>query len=78
MGCPNDYPAFDKALGRLIEQAQEGATEHVGRAPHNVSGTLSEQVKLLRLRQELQQALDDEDYEAAAAIRDKIEDLTSN
>lgn len=73
LGCPNDYQAFDKALRILIERTQDGATEHVGRFPRNCrQGRLGKQLKLLRLRQDLHRALDEEDYETAVSLRDEI------
>jgi len=75
LGCPNDYLAFEKALGPLIERAHEGASCHIGRVPRHRVGSASRQVKLLRLRQDLQRAIEQEDYEAAARIRDEIKQL---
>jgi len=77
LGCPNDYLAFDTPLRRLIQQAQEGAERHLGRAPRRTARELSEQSKLLRLRRDLQQALQQENYEAAVRLRDEIAELTS-
>ena len=75
LGCPNDYLAFEKPLAKLIERAQGGTSNHVGRMPRHSSETQGKQVKLIQLRQHLQQALDQEDYEAAASIRDEIKHL---
>ena len=65
-------------MRKLIEKAQEGATEHIGRVPKKSRGDLSDQVKLLRLRQDLQRAVESEDYEAAAGLRDEISKLSAN
>ena len=75
LGCPNDYVAFEKPLRKLIERAHNGATTHLGRIPHRGGGQAGQQVKLLRLRQELQKAVETEDYEMAAQLRDKIQNL---
>lgn len=72
LGCPNDYIAFSKALTPLIERAHNGATSHVGRSPAQLKGHAGQQAKMLRLRQELQRAVESEDYESAARIRDEI------
>jgi protein arginine kinase activator len=76
LGCPYDYQVFEAPLAPLIERAQEGATTHTGKLPRNPKGPMDKQINLIRLRQELQEALDHEDYETAAAIRDKIRTLT--
>ena len=75
LGCPHDYLAFEKALRPLIERAHEGATCHVGRVPRRLGKPPSQQVRLLRLRRELQRAVEQEDYETAARIRDEIKHL---
>jgi protein arginine kinase activator len=72
LGCPNDYLAFEEPLRRLIERAHEGATDHQGRVPRHTNGQIGQQLKLLRLRQDLQRALTEEDYEAAVRLRDEI------
>ena len=72
LGCPNDYLAFERPLRSLIERAQEGASVHVGKAPRLVEGKIGDQIQLRKLRKELEHAIDKEDYEKAARIRDKI------
>lgn len=78
LGCPNDYLAFSKALDPLIERAHNGATSHVGRSPAKHEGTAGQQAKMLRLRQELQRAVESENYEIAARIRDEISQMSTN
>jgi len=75
LGCPNDYTVFEIPLGAIIARTQEGATSHIGKLPKNPKGSMDKQISLLRLRQELQEALDHEDYENAARLRDKIRNL---
>ncbi len=73
LGCPNDYDAFEKALIPLIERAHEGASHHIGKVPRRVSVPRSVESDLVRLRRELTKAVDDEKYEEAAKIRDRIQ-----
>jgi protein arginine kinase activator len=77
LGCPHDYEAFKQALLPLIERAHEGATHHVGKIPQSADEKLHQQVGLLRLRHELQEAVDQENYERAARVRDQIQTLES-
>lgn len=76
LGCPVDYDRFERDLAPLIQRAHEGATHHVGKAPaHHGGGPAGPQRKLVdiaRLRAELQRAVETEDYERAAKIRDMI------
>ncbi|RPI58932.1 MAG: DNA helicase UvrBC [Planctomycetaceae bacterium] len=75
MGCPNDYDAFEPALTTLLAQAQEGATQHVGKAPQRTAENLGRLNAALRLRAELKTAVAEEDYERAAKLRDQIKEL---
>ncbi len=78
LGCPHDYVAFEEPLRKLIERTQEGASTHVGRVPRHTGGRHFQRLTLIRLRQELQQAIEQEDYEAAVQLRDEISKCESN
>jgi protein arginine kinase activator len=71
-GCPGDYDAFAKALGPLLEKTHEGATQHVGKAPRRGDDAQKKQRDLMRMRRELADLIEQEKYEAAAVLRDKI------
>lgn len=75
LGCPHDYDAFRAVLDPLLERTQEGASQHVGKAPQRAGENIQRQNSLLRLRARLKAAVTDEDYEAAAKLRDKIKEL---
>ena len=75
LGCPHDYDAFEANLAPLIERAQEGASQHVGKVPKRAGNDQKKQNQILRLRAELKGAIAGEDYERAAALRDQIKDL---
>lgn len=77
LGCPHDYEVFQSVLHTLIERAQDGATHHVGKVPKTADDKIKQQTGLLRLRRELQEALDKENYEDAARVRDKIKTMES-
>jgi protein arginine kinase activator len=72
LGCPHDYEAFREVLSPLIERAHGGGTQHVGKTPGQVEETVRRQAGLMRLRRELQEAIDQENYERAARVRDQI------
>jgi len=72
LGCSKDYDVFARALIPLIERAHEGQSHHVGKSPRRHGDQRPEEGELIRLRRELTRAVDSEDYEAAARIRDVI------
>ncbi len=77
LGCPNDYDVFEEALAPLLERAHgEGASHHVGKVPHGRTGeTEKQQRELVRLRRQLNEAVEHENYEKAAEVRDQIKAL---
>jgi protein arginine kinase activator len=75
LGCPYDYEIFEKSLLPLIEKAHNGKTTHAGKVPTTSSVDTKKQVELMMLRQRLEQAVKSEDYELAAELRDKINQL---
>ncbi len=76
-GCPNDYKAFAPVLQQVLDNAQDGATQHVGKVPSRAGAGLQKQNAILRLRSELRQAIKSEQYERAATLRDDIKKLES-
>jgi protein arginine kinase activator len=75
LGCACDYDAFEKALLPLIERAHEGSSHHIGKVPRRIAAPRSEETDLIRLRSELNHAVDNEKYEEAARLRDRIRTL---
>jgi protein arginine kinase activator len=74
-GCQADYTTFEKDLTPLLERAHEGANHHIGKVPVRRGGTgvpMKRQLDLTRLRKELNKAVEAEDYERAAKLRDQI------
>jgi protein arginine kinase activator len=75
LGCAHDYQIFEKDLMPLLTRAHEGMTHHVGKVPTRRGNTgvpMKKQVDLTRLRKELSKAVEAEDYERAAKLRDQI------
>jgi protein arginine kinase activator len=69
-GCAQDYAAFRKELLPMIERIH-GRTQHVGHAP-SASGGSSKHQELMDLQREMRSAVEREDYEVAAELRDRI------
>ena len=77
LGCPHDYDVFRSLLTPLIERAHAGASHHVGKVPDTADATVRKQTGLLRLRRELEEAIEQENYEQAARLRDQLRSLES-
>jgi protein arginine kinase activator len=74
LGCPHDYVAFQDELLPLLENIH-GELQHVGKVPKRAPRASQHQFKLIRLRNQLKSAIDDEMYEEAARLRDEIQKL---
>jgi protein arginine kinase activator len=72
LGCPHDYDVFEKSLLPLIEKAHDGRKAHCGKIPSTTPQDTKKQMEVLNLQRQLQQAVQSEDYELAARLRDKI------
>jgi protein arginine kinase activator len=75
LGCEHDYEHFERDLTPLVQRAHEAATHHVGKVPTRRGGTgvpAKRSLDLTKLRKELQRAVEAEDYERAAKLRDSI------
>lgn len=72
LGCPSCYKAFEAPLTPLLERAQEGGSQHVGKAPKRAGHGEHRQLHLLRMRKRLAEAVAAEDYKLAARLRDEI------
>ena len=76
LGCEHDYTLFERDLTPLIQRAHEGATHHVGKVPTRRGGAGGVPAKraldAVKLRKELNKAVELEDYERAAKLRDQI------
>jgi protein arginine kinase activator len=75
LGCPHDYEVFQHSLLPLIERAHNGSSAHCGKVPSKIPAETKQLAELAQLRQELEKAVRNEDYERAAEIRDKIKPL---
>lgn len=65
LGCPDCYRVFARELDPTAEEPERNDTEPVS-------------LKKARLQKELKQAVEREDYERAAKLRDQINALTDN
>jgi len=75
LGCPTCYSSFEQVLTPLVERAHEGGEHHIGKVPRRAGAGELRQVRLMRMRKRLDDAVATEDYELAARIRDEIGEL---
>ncbi len=79
-GCAEDYNTFREAIIPLIGKIQ-GNTYHKGKAPHHMPTTDDWQKKdqitlqIDELQENLDRAVAKENYEKAAELRDRIQEL---
>jgi protein arginine kinase activator len=71
LGCPHDYVFFEKELEPLIGNIH-GDTGHKGKKPKHGAGGTQQRTELIRMRREMREAVDQENYERAKELRDEI------
>lgn len=76
MGCSNCYEIYGDKLKPMLKRLH-GNAEHHGKVPAVVQKALSASKKVDKLKEELKAAIQNEEYEKAAEIRDKIRNIES-
>ena len=74
LGCPNDYSCFAKELEPLLVNIH-GDTNHVGKRPKRRPKASESSHELIRMRRQMKEAIEQEEYELASELRDKINAL---
>ena len=75
LGCPHCYSTFETHLRGLLRRIH-GGTQHVGKVYLPADPTaVDRSARVTSLRRSLQRAVDEEDFERAAALRDQIRRL---
>jgi protein arginine kinase activator len=77
LGCPVCYETFGEALGSLLKAMHKG-TAHAGKIPSRQMRSLHFDARLKSLQKDLQRAVKDENYEAAARLRDQIRQVEAD
>ncbi len=71
VGCGECYRAFKQNLLPLLKRIH-GSTRHTGKVKSGKADATTKKSELQELRQRLQRAIENEEFEEAAKIRDKI------
>ncbi|MBR89774.1 MAG: excinuclease ABC subunit B [Verrucomicrobiales bacterium] len=74
LGCPACYQTFAGPLEGMVKQMHKG-TEHVGKVPKALQQVKRATQQREKLQQRLARAVEEENYELAAQLRDEIKEL---
>lgn len=77
VGCADCYTAFGEELGETIRSIH-GNVRHVGRAPARMRKDREKKDRLADLRKQMKAAIDEENFELAASLRDEIRAMEEN
>ena len=75
LGCAHCYAAFGEQLEKTLKSIH-GHAHHVGKVPPYLEGEVRTERELDELRRQMDQAVQDEEFEQAARLRDRIRELT--
>jgi protein arginine kinase activator len=76
LGCVECYKTFAEGLGGLLKTMHKG-TRHAGKTPEALRQSREHVDRLKSLQKKLAKAVEDENYEGAAALRDEIKVLST-
>jgi protein arginine kinase activator len=76
LGCAHDYEVFREKLVPLLESIHS-ERQHIGKCPQHQPATAHKHQEMAKLRSELKAAVEAEDYETAARLRDSIRGMES-
>ncbi|QFT87157.1 hypothetical protein FIU87_00585 [Bacillus sp. THAF10] len=74
-GCSECYKTFSDRLQPILKRLHSGNTEHAGKIPTRIGGSLHVRKEIEQLKQELQELIQQEEFESAANTRDRIREL---
>jgi protein arginine kinase activator len=77
LGCPECFRAFEKDVKAIVSQ-MAARPRHTGKVPHTMVIEQSAGSKGEGLRDELREAVEREEYELAAQLRDRLKELGSD
>ncbi len=75
LGCPQCYDAFKPELTNLLRRIH-GSSDHRGQVIQKTDKDAQFLREDQRLREELRKAIEDENFEMAAELRDRLRELT--
>lgn len=76
LGCPECYKTFAEGLEALLKSMHKG-TRHVGKVPESLRRTRDLSDRLAALQKKLAEAVEEENFEQAAQLRDQIKQMNA-
>lgn len=76
LGCALCYQTFSEGLEGLLKTMHKG-TRHVGKMPAGLQSARALAENLKSLQKRLSKAIEDENFEAAAQLRDELKQLSA-
>ena len=78
LGCPQCYAFFESQLRELLRRVH-GSSQHLGKVYVTAAVDMDDtETRIATLKRRLERAVEVEDFESAAAIRDQIHTLTGS
>lgn len=74
LGCPSCYQSFHSQIIPLVRRVH-GTIQHTGKVPKRTGGKVRIRKEIMDLKRKLQQAVNKEEFEKAAMLRDQIKQL---
>jgi protein arginine kinase activator len=74
LGCSHCYEAFAASLKGLLRKIH-GSNQHLGKIPNMENELFEQRKEIRRLREEMKRAIKAEEFEKAAALRDRIYEM---
>lgn len=74
-GCAECYETFKDHLDPILKRVHSGNTAHHGKIPKRIGGSIHIKKQIDDLKQQLKQFIEQEEFENAAGIRDRIRSL---
>lgn len=74
LGCSECYETFGTHLETMLRRIH-GTSQHNGKLPRRIGGSIRLKQEINQLRNQLQQAINREEFEKAAELRDQIKGL---
>lgn len=74
-GCAHCYHTFKPSLDPIFRRIHSGSLQHHGKIPKRQGGKLHMKKELAAYRSELNLLIEQEEFEQAAIIRDKIKEM---
>ncbi|WP_018924702.1 UvrB/UvrC motif-containing protein [Salsuginibacillus kocurii] len=77
-GCSKCYQAFGERLDPILKRVHSGNTVHAGKIPKRVGSHLQAQREIEDLKKDMQRYIENEEFEKAAEVRDRLRSLQGN